>query len=197
MRAQPDQVQLALNVIAARCAMGALASDDIERARIALRTARDPGTLLVSWFGRAVDDSNGTPCEGLDLETLTSLAEAGAANPWYPEGRRQDLDHIAGEIALRRDDAVGALAAFDRALARDPRPGMALAQAAALGSAGYPAEGLRHLATFDTLSVAHKAPSGMPAIHAWVLARQHYWTRERMRLESALQQDLEKEDRHP
>jgi hypothetical protein len=189
---RPDEVQLALNMVAARCAMRSLSGDDLDRARTALLTARDPGTLLVSWFSRAIVAASEKACPELDLTTLSSLAATGAANPRFPAGRRQDLNHVQGLIALERRNPIDALAAFNKALALDPRPDVALEQAATLGSSGYAAEGLQHLANFDTLYVSNRPRIGMPMIHAWVLERQNYWAIERSRLEQTLLNDQSK-----
>lgn len=196
--AHPDEVQLALNLLAARCAMHSAAPEDIQRARMAMTSARDPGALLASWFGRAIISLRTNSCPGLDLSVLSSLVEAGAENPRFPAGRRQDLKHVQGMIALERRDPAAALAAFDQALAIEPREGIAMQQAASLGSSGYPAEGLRHLEKFDTLMPAmHEGTgTGMPMIHAWVLQQQGYWPRERARLENTLRHDLQ-DSHHP
>jgi len=196
-RAHPEEVQLALNVVAAHCAMHSLDKADLERARNALRIARDPGTLLVSWFGRAISGIDDEPCQGLDLDAISSLADAGVSNPGFPAGRRQDLAHIKGIIALRRNDPAAALAEFDYALSLDPRESAAMQQAALLGSSGYPAEGLRHLATLDSLATTAAPGFGMPMLHAWILQRQQYWPRERAQLESTLQKDLHRKSERP
>ncbi|MDR6934884.1 tetratricopeptide repeat protein [Luteibacter sp. 3190] len=197
LRQKPSEIQLALNMLAARCAAGSLRDSDLVAARVALQTARDPGTLLVSWFGRAIDQARTAPCQGLDLPAIEGLAEAGAGNTIFSDGRRQDLAHIQGLIALERRDARRALEAFDRALMFDPRPGIALEQAAMLGSAGYPRAGLDHLFTFDTLPAPPHPGAGMPYIHAWVLDRQDYWANERTHLEHTLRTDLHDGEKNP
>lgn len=194
---RPSEIQLALNLIAARCALGALDPNEVATAETALRTARDPGALLVSWFGRAIDQTVNAPCVGLDLTAMETLANAGAGNARFPDGRRQDLAHIQGLIALKRRNPEGALQAFDRALALAPQPGIALEQAAMLGSSGYPRAGLDHLAAFDRLYRSNPPRAGMPAIHAWVLERQGYWANERLHLEAALRNDLETAGKSP
>ncbi|SKB42768.1 hypothetical protein [Luteibacter sp. 22Crub2.1] len=194
--AHPDEVQLALNLLAARCAMHTATPADVQNASQAMTSARDPGALLVSWFGREIVSIRDNPCPGLDLEALSSLIKAGAQNPKFPAGRRQDLKHVEGMIALEQRDPAAALAAFDDALAIEPREGIAMQQAAILGSSGYPAEGIRHLETFDTLTPAAHEGIGMPMLHEWVLKRQGYWPRERARLESTLRHDLQ-DSHHP
>lgn len=186
----PDEIQLALNLMTARCAMGTLTSADLERAQVAMRTTRDPGTLLVSWFEPAIAEQGSPICPALDLDALDSLREAGLRNPHFPAGRLQDLAHLQGLIAIQRKQPEAALAAFNRALLLEPRQGLALQQAATLGAAGYPAAGLAHLGTFDGMPPAPRPAFGMAALHAWILDNQGYWPHERARLESTLRNDL-------
>lgn len=192
----PDEVQLALNLVAARCAMGTLMPADLERARIAMRTSRDPGTLLVSWFERAIGEQDTRSCPALDLDALDSLLASGAQNPHFSAGRLQDLAYVEGIIAIRRKQPATALAAFNRSLILEPSQGLALEQAATLGSAGYPTEGLEHLAVLDKIPPPPKPGIGMPALHAWILDNQGYWPRERARLESTLRNDLRRDQAH-
>lgn len=194
---RPDEVQLALNMVAARCATRTLDAADLQRARTALHDARDPGTLLASWFGRVIASQKDAMCPGLGLSELSALADSAAGNPRFSKGRLQDIRHVQGLIALERHNPAGALSLFDSALALEPRLDFALEQAALLGSAGYAAQGLRHLATFDTMPPSAAPQPGMPMLHAWVLNRQQYWPRERARLENTLRNDLEKAGRHP
>jgi tetratricopeptide (TPR) repeat protein len=189
----PDEVQLALNLVAAHCATHTLTLADLDRARLAMRTSRDPGTLLVSWFGRAMDQRDDQACPELGLDALDSLLASGAENPHFSAGRLQDLAHIQGLVAIQRKQPSAALAAFDRSLILEPRLELALEQAATLGAAGYPAEGLRHLAALDAMPAPAKPAFGMPALHAWILDNQGYWPRERARLEGTLQNDLRRD----
>jgi tetratricopeptide (TPR) repeat protein len=197
LEGHPDEIQLALNLLAARCATGSLLPSDLERARIAMRTARDPGTLLVSWFGRAIAEQKTGACPPLDLDALDSLLASGAQNPYFSAGRQQDLAYVEGLIAIQRKYPVEALRAFNRALALEPRLGLALEQAATLGSAGYAAEGLEHLAAFDSIPITSKPGIGMPALHARILTHQGYWARERAHLDSTLRNDLLRKQEHP
>jgi tetratricopeptide (TPR) repeat protein len=194
---RPDEVQLALNLVTARCAMGTLTPADVNRAREAMRTSRDPGRLLASWFERAVAEQAARTCPALDLDALDSLREAGTQNPHFPAGRLQDLAHVEGLIAIQRKQPAAALTAFNQALHMEPRLGLALQQAATLGAAGYPNEGLEHLAAFDIMPPGPKPSVGMPALHAWILDNQGYWPRERARLESTLRNDLRLNRAHP
>lgn len=187
---RPDQVQLAFNLLAARCAQGSVSHRDLESTERALRTTHDPGTLLVTWFDRAIAIAEDGSCRGFDVTALRSLVQAGMSNDYLPPGRYQDLLHLEGRLYLDAGDGSRAAETFDRGLALDPRISAALEQAALLGSEGYPALGLRHLTLFDKLASSAPAPAvGMPTIHAWVLEHQAYWKNERAHLESTLRKD--------
>ncbi|SEW01775.1 hypothetical protein [Luteibacter sp. 329MFSha] len=186
----PDQVQIAFNLVAARCAQGAVSEDDMAAAAHAIRITRDPGSLLLTWFDRATEIANSGSCAGFDTVSLRHLLDAGRENDLLPPGRKQDLYFLEGKLRLDAGDGPGAADAFDQALALDPRLSAALEQAAQLGSNGYPGLGLRHLALFDKLAPKASAPAaGMPYIHAWVLRRQGYWEHERSQLVSTLRRD--------
>lgn len=189
----PDELQLSLNIITARCALGTLTDADLESARVAMLTTRDPGTLLASWFARSINEQNESNCPALGLSELDSLLQAGAHNRRFPKGRVQDIFYLRGLIALRRQQPDAALMAFNQALSLDPRPGLALRQAAALGADGYPAQGLEHLSAYDRMPPNASPSLGMPALHAWILDNQGYWTHERSRLENTLRNDLRSE----
>ncbi|WP_052191154.1 hypothetical protein [Luteibacter sp. 9133] len=187
----PDEVQVAFNLLAAECAAGTASDDDIRHARQALMTSADPGSLIVTWFGRAITAAKHGECPALGLDALGSIAQAGLSNPRFSSGRRQDLLNVSGSIRLARGDGRSALADYNAALLADPRPGIALEQAALLGSAGFANEGLAHLQLFD--SVAHQvAPAGpgMPSVHAWVLDYQDYWAKQNAHLKAALLEDI-------
>jgi hypothetical protein len=190
----PDQVQLSFNLIGARCMLGNVPASNFELARRAIAHTRDPGTLLVHWFDSSIEAANEGRCHGLDLAALDSLLDAGLANPKLAEvdGRHQDLLYLKGHVALARHDPAAALIDFNAALDLDVRPGAALNQAALLGAAGYPNEGLAHLDHYRTLQVPQVLPtSGMPWLHAWVLQRQVYWPKEIRRLRDTLREDAQ------
>jgi len=189
---QPDQVQLAFNLIGAHCMLGVLGPNDLAQARHAIGHARDPGGLLVHWFEGSISTAVAGRCRGLDLDALDSLLDAGLANGKLTDvyGRRQDLLYLKGRIALARHDPTTTLHDFNAALDQDVRPAAALEQAALLGSAGYPREGLAHLEYYETVRNQEMKPGfGMPWLHAWVLQQQDYWPREIARLRDTLQHD--------
>jgi tetratricopeptide (TPR) repeat protein len=190
LAAHPEEVQLAFNVLAARCQSGGASPEDVRAAARSIAMTLDPGALIVGWYDRVLPTVMAGQCPGLDADGLITIASAGLGNPKLQNGRRQDLEYAIGAVRLaqrRPDDALGH---FDRALAYDPLSQIALRQAAELGSAGFPSFGIRHLMTFDRLQrTKPPAPFGMPALHAWVLDHQHYWQKERARLEQALRAD--------
>ncbi len=190
----PDQVQLSFNLIGAHCMLGNVPASDIELARRAISHTRDPGTLLTHWFDSSIAVATEGHCRGLDLAVLESLLDAGLTNPKLIEvgGRHQDLLYLKGHIALARHDPAEALRDFNAALDLDVRPGAALNQAALLGAAGYPKEGLAHLDHYQALQAPQVAPSsGMPWLHAWVLQREDYWPKEIRRLRDTLEEDAQ------
>src|SRR5699024_8741320 len=135
LQQEPGQVQLAFNLFAAECRLGHVPASTLEAARTALATTRNPGSLLTSWFSRAIDQTTRPPCPQLTLDTLASLVQAAQSNPklMASRGRRQDLDSILGRLALAHGNPDQALADFNRALDQDVRVSAALEQAAQLG----------------------------------------------------------------
>lgn len=194
---KPADVQLTFNLLGARCATGGLTLADREAAIYALRQTSDPGSLLVSWLGRAIDLAKSGKCPGLDLPFLDQLTANGLHNQQMGPGRRQDLLHMQGEVALANGDPSRALTAFNAALDEYKQPDVALAQAASLGSAGHPAEALAHLNYYRDHPEAAAIPGpGMPRLHAWVLERQRYWDIEFGHMRAQLQSDLAASPQH-
>lgn len=188
----PDQVQLALNLLGAQCQLGRITAPTLDASREALRTTRDPGTLLVSWFERAMGQVERAPCPQLNYATLADLLLAAQANFRLAEnpGRRQDLLYLQGRLALQQGDANTALTKFNQALDAQVRTSIALKQAALLGAHGYPRQGLAHLDHLAAEPALDDEPGfGMPRIHAWVLQHQHYWPKELARLRATLRDD--------
>lgn len=190
----PDQVQLALNLLAAQCQLGSLDEASMQASIVALRTTRDTGNLLASWFGRSLDQSSTPVCPQMNLDGIEALLNAAMSNPRLMEapGRRQDLYHLRGRIALERHDPSAALASFNLALDQQVTPTIAFQQAALLGSAGYPTQGLTHLDHYQAMRSQEFVPAfGMARVHAWVLRRQGYWDKELVRLRQTLRSDAQ------
>jgi len=182
-----------LNLIGAKCEVGMLNQRDLELAAEALRATRSFERMGYDWFVRSIDAAANGSCDGLDFEALSSLLQAARENPYAAQipGRRQDVFNLEGRLALARGDTEAALAAFDKALEVQPRPGAALAQAAILGAAGAPTEGLRHLDRYEQLNSNRPPPKikDMAGVHARLLERDGYWNTEIPRLRSQLEKD--------
>jgi hypothetical protein len=194
----PDQVQLALNLFGAQCQLGHISPSTLGASRQALRTTRDPGSLLTSWFERAIGEVARSPCPELTYATLDSLLQSALSNQYLATnpGRQQDIHYLIGRLALSQGHAGKALAAFNFALDKQVRISAALKQAALLGASGFPQQGLDHL---DHLaaepSQSFKPGFGMSSIHQWVLERQQYWPKELAQLRATLRDDAAKESR--
>lgn len=198
MREHPGEVQLGLNLVAARCAADGVSATDLRAAETSLRTTRNPGSLLLSWFERAIGMAQADTCPGLDLAAIQRLLDAALANPHLtrPFGPHQDLLHLQGELALAQHDGPQALIWFNRALELNPREEVALNQAAMFGAAGVPRLGLAHLDYYAQCKALAAPPGpGMPRLHAWVLEKQQYWEHEMTRLRANLQDDVAKQGR--
>lgn len=188
---QPEQTQLVFNLLGARCMTGGVQPADLAMARTAMRESANTGTLFANWFDRILPTVMTGACPGLTPATMRDLIDTGLGNPKLAAaGPRQDLIYMRGSIALAEHRPDLAMADFIRALDLQVRPGMALTGAAALGSAGYPAQGLQLLAHYDQVA-GKRTPAafGMPAVHEWVLTRQGYWPHEMAHLRHELELD--------
>jgi len=177
---QPDQVQLAFNLIGARCMSGGITAADLAAAQVAMQGTPNTGTLFANWFERTLPTAMSGRCPGLTAQGLQRLIDTGLENPKLSTaGPQQDLTYLRGKIALAQGQPDAALADFTRALDLQVRPGMALEAAATLGRAGYPSHGLHLLDHYEAVSGKVMKPGfGMPWLHEWVLKRQHYWPHE-------------------
>jgi len=197
----PDQVQIALNLLGAECLQGNIKPATLDAARISLKTTRDPGVLLTSWFSRLIDQTANPPCPQLTPSVIESLLGAALDNTYLKEtpGRLQDIYYLKGVLALKQQQPDDALLNFNLALDLQVRAALALQQAALLGATGHPQLGLAHLDHYQSEQFREVDPNlGMPRIHAWVLSRQHYWQNELVRLHATLEQDAATQtSRHP
>ncbi|MGH8040539.1 MAG: tetratricopeptide repeat protein [Rudaea sp.] len=190
-----EDIQLALNLIGAQCEMVRVQPAALARAQNALRTTRSAGSLYTDWIGEAIQRvSTGKACVGLGVAQIESLLDAMEHNPRLHEygGWRQDNLNLRGRLVLAQHDPDAALAFFDRALAARPRASAALAQAALLGSDGYPVQGLKHLDYFATLpQPTPRWTWSMASVHTWVLRRQGLDSAELAHLRAVLEDDAQ------
>jgi tetratricopeptide (TPR) repeat protein len=191
----PQDVQMPLAMIDAECQVGAVHAESLAAANAALTRARVGEEVSFQWLSAAIDRARDGSCVGLDFTVLHSLLESTRGNRiWQSSpGRRQDLANLEGMLALAQQQPEQAFRAFNRALTDDPQPSVALNQAAALGSHGFPRLGLAHLDLYAHLPRPIESLSGMARVHAWLLHRQHYWEQEIAHLRAALEADANKQ----
>ena len=191
----PDEAQLALNLVTTECRMGAASGEAIAAAEFALTNNRTQVELVQDWLVHAIEAASAGECAHLDVNTVQAMVEAMGRNPHYSvaAGHQREIHQLYGRLALARGDAQEALHQFNLGLAAYVTPDGALAQAALLGAAGHPAEGLQHLDYFRTLPPAHRESRGMPAIHLWLLDHLGYWASEIAGMRRQLQEDAAKQ----
>jgi protein O-mannosyl-transferase len=187
---QPDQVQLAFNLIGAHCMTGGITPDDIAAARAAMRGSANTGSLFANWFDRTLPVAVAGDCPGLTPVVLLDLINDGLQNSKLMDaGRQQDFLYMRGQIALAQHQPDEALANYLRALDLQIRPGFALEAAAMLGAAGYPTQGIQLLDHYQQIKNQVTPPDfGMPMVHEWVLTRQNYWPHELTHLRNTLRE---------
>lgn len=187
----PRDLQLALNLINARCVQGALPDPEFTALLATLRSADSGLRLLSTWLGRAIDTAQAGNCRGLDLDNAGLLVDAVATNPHYGKAWPLDVAQLRGRLALARGQPAAALAAFDGALDTNPSPGIAARQAAMLATRGYYPEARAHLDRYEAQRDRVAKPGfGMPSVHAWVLERQGYWDYEMRVLRAKLDAEI-------
>ena len=176
----PDEPQIALNMLGARCMTGGISPEDIAAVRTSLLTNTSMSSLFTHWFDRALPTALAGSCPGFDLGSIRSIIDAGLQNPRLDSnGFKQDFIYMRGRIALAERNPSTALLEFTEALDREVRPAVALKGAATLGAAGYPTEGLCLLDHYQRVEGKVISPGpGMPMLHAWILGHQNYWPNE-------------------
>lgn len=191
-RKEPESVDVAIAAIGAECTgTGALQPETLARTRHTLATSRIWNNGLYDWMQGAAKDATLRRCHGFGLGGLQALVDSAQDNPQtLAPLRRRNLLHVRGWMALAEGDPEAALGWFDAVLRLVPDPDYALVQAAALGNAGAPALGVRHLDHYKTAQP--EALSGMPAIHAWLLDHFGYYRSELTSLRQQLQADADK-----
>jgi tetratricopeptide (TPR) repeat protein len=193
LKLRPEEIQLALNLLSAKCAAGALTETDVEETAFALRTNWNVGRVGSDWFSNALNVASQGNCKGLSLDVVERLLKASAENPRAKHMASrfvQDRLHMQARIAILRNENERALELFDEALDADPNPGTALEQAAILAAAGQPALGLRHLDHLAQKPIAAPPTWSMQALHAWLMNKTGYWENEIAQLRATLEQDI-------
>lgn len=179
---KPDEIQLALNLLGAKCQHGRIQHSDIDSAEYALRTTTVMQRIGYEWFEEAIPVALSGGCEGLNGDVVDRLIDAARSNPRVQKvpGRMQDLESVSALLAIGQGDPEGALEHFNRAFDFQPRPGVALAQAAKLAKVGYYSQALAHLeySKESQVSVRLSEARDMAGFHRWLLQRQGYWETE-------------------
>jgi hypothetical protein len=194
----PEEVQLALNWVAADCAQGAASPAAYQAALYALAHNRGDSTLVYNWLVNAMTEAKQHACGGLGLPEIAAMVQVAVANPRLSASSSQQalVQQLKGRLSLAQGDGDQALREFNAGLAVFPTPGDALLQAAALGSAGYPAQGLEHLRYFRSLKKEERVSvHDMPSLHLWLLGRLGYWTSELEHMEQQLREDAAQDPR--
>lgn len=196
---EPNEVQLTLNLVDAECATGQVSPNTWQRALFSLQHTTNGSHAMFDWFVNAIPRVQAHACSGLTLQDLRQALLAAQANSLYGKqpGRRQDFAHISGLLALAEGQPQAALENFNQALLYEPTHDTALEQAAVLGSAGYPAYGLHHLAFAQAHTQDVKFSWGMPRLHEWLLSKQGYWQHETAVLKATLASDAAKQATAP
>ncbi|MCC8362492.1 tetratricopeptide repeat protein [Lysobacter sp. A6] len=193
VQANPDDLQLALNLASARCAAGGLGPRDVDAVAYALRHATHGDQLVYRWLGEALGLAQAGSCGGVDVATVARWIDATRTNPTISQiaGRQQDLHSLAGQVALAQGKPQVALDEFDAALTASPSPQAALQQAGMLASAGCFEQAIAHLdrAPMRPASDA-SSPWNMRRAHDWVMQRQGFYEHERTTLRAIIAEDL-------
>jgi hypothetical protein len=194
-RMYPESVDIAISSVGMECAVtGALTAESLSRTLQTLVTARSWNYGLYRWLQDAAVDPTVRSCRGFGSRGIGALVTAAEANPQSAAPRRKrDLLHVRGRVALAEKKTALALHWFDAALLLEPDPEYALVQAGALGDAGAPALGVRHLDLYARLhsKTAASPVRDMPSAHAWLLRHYGYYNEEVTHLRRQLQADAQ------
>jgi tetratricopeptide (TPR) repeat protein len=193
----PTDLQLAVNLADARCALRGLRHSEVAAVAFALRNATAGDALVHTWLADALDTARTLGCRGLNLEAVDTWIAAARANPRFQtRPRQQELHSIAGELLLTRSETDAARLEFDRAIDAWPSPQAALQQAAVLASAGCYAQAREHLDHFalvqreGTMPQLARPEGAMAILHEAVLQKQRYWRVAFEHMRATLDDDL-------
>lgn len=193
INSHPNQPQLTIKLLSARCAQGGISERDLNLAKGSLEENLSGTGLLTSWFFEALEIVRKVECDGLTWDALSGLLDSAERNPQnrnFPD-RLQGLLYLRSQMYLAQGNPDKALTLSNAALELAPRPSVALLQAAALGSSGYPCHGLAHLNTYDPKMMQDSPPVrlSMQYLHERILRTQGYWSQEFSVLRSTLMAD--------
>ena len=178
---RPQDLQLALNVVSAKCAGPGLSARDVERVAQTLHQASTGLRLVHNWLTNMIEASRTNLCAGLTLPAAGIWVEAFQSNPAVTSdpGNAQDVEPLLAKLAIARHQPLVALEHFNRAFVAFPTPDVVARNVAYLASNGEYQRAIDHLDYFEAnQSLLRKPGLGMPIIHSYVLEQQHYWPRE-------------------
>ena len=188
---EPNEVQLTLNLVDAECAAGRVSPSTWRLALFSLQHTTNGSRAILTWFDDAIQRAQAHTCNGLTLFSIQQALQSVQTNPLYEReiGFRRDFAHVSGLLALAEGQPQAALENFNRAVLDVPSQDTVLAQAAAMGAAGYPDFGLKHLSFTQPIVRDTKFGLSMPRLHDWLLWNQGYWQHETAALRTTLASD--------
>lgn len=195
VEASPDDAQLALNLLNARCAAGD-PSAALEEATRAIAAHGVRQQVVYQWLTDALSGEG--HCESLDEETLLSFVIASGAatdEPTATPEHRARLHRLHGLHALASNSCAVALERFNATIDARRRPEYAHSQTGLLATKCGAEAGLAHLRHYLAGADRGDAPMGRPMLRVrdWIIARQKMWEDEWQRLEVVLLEDLARE----
>ncbi|UNK48981.1 hypothetical protein MNR01_14760 [Lysobacter sp. S4-A87] len=189
-RLDTTEVQYALNLIDAECAVGSVRPATLTAAESTIERTGVGKDLVHHWL-RDKLEAPAPACDGLDgaYERLVAAARRHPA-PEPMESNR--LSQLSGLLALHRGHCRNSLDSFNDGLRFERHAAQVFGQAGMLATHCGAATALPHIVRYRMRPLRDDTAGkpGMPRIHQWVLLRQHYWEDELNRLESLLRSEV-------
>ena len=193
LSARPDDALLALTLVTVECRLGGVGPEALATATRAFATLPAWTSVMYGWLTEKIEQARRGDCAGLNLDDLAGMLAAAAANPRVANqpGWLQDVLGLQGQLTLARGDIDTAETLMRQSLALEPRPDMALWQAAQFGTYDQPGLGLAHLRHYrECCTDAPIADEGMARLHTWLKWRLGHYPRELDHLESMLRAEV-------
>ncbi len=191
---RPEEIQLAVNLLGARCELGEVSEGDVKAAEFAIENGSNRGPLMFDWLSTVVWLAHDNACRGLTPAVAQRLIDAAWKNRQAASVSRfrQDLFNLEGQLAIANGNNSLAAMKFTSALAADPKAEVALQQAGFLASHGLPQlalDQLNSISMFDKQTDPPKIRS-MISLHEWLLYRDRFWSNEATHMRKTLEDDL-------
>lgn len=190
----PESAMVQLNRLTQSCSGQIATPGVVEDALRALRMDPRAEPLAYSILGRLAAARARGDCRALAWTDLDRLVQAALDNPAIAgnPGRVQSLLLVAGRVDVETGRAHDAVSRYAQAVMLWPRFEVLLTAAASLGSAGYPALGLRLLDACSGIAEAQPAESPIRHVHHLWLRHIGYYQREMEHLRSTLLRNAER-----